>query len=542
MPKSLKQISVLLFLLFFSFLGAEIPEKALKKMPPMNQIYHPVSTTSEQAQNSFDRGLTYIFAYNHDIAFREFEKASQYDPQLAMAYWGMALALGQNINMDVTPANELKCYNYIQKAIQLSNNATLEEKAYISALATRYTNNPSEDLIPLRYRYRDAMKKVAGEYPEDLDAASMYAESILSLDPWKWWTPDGHPKEGTYEAIDVLESVLLRNPDHIGANHYYIHAWEESPFPQRALMSAHRLEWLLPESGHLLHMPCHIFLLVGDYESALKTNQKAIIQDKTYIKEFGFNSGEYPMHYLKHNLYIMTRIYMLMEDYDNAIKTAFEVTEFVKPHLQLQADFAMSFNIPLEIYLYFHKWQEILDYKIDSSYAPLVAYWHFSRGVALAALGEVESAKKEKTLFEETIPKIKPQDEIAKVSARKVMELAETLLNAALAEAENNPREYERLLKKGVEIQDRFDYDEPPAWYIPVSQMLGFAYLKQKKYAEAQTMFKTTLSKQQRNGRSLFGLYLSYKGQGKNVEAYWVEREMTAALKNSSGTLNLNDL
>lgn len=206
-----------------------------------------------------------------------------------MAYWGMALALGQNINEDVTPEREIKAYNYIQQAIKLSPKSSPNEQDYISVLAVRYTNDPKADFIPLRFLYRDAMKKLVQKYPEDLDAASMYVESILALDPWIWWTTDGKPKAGTKEAIDVLEFVLQRNPDHIGANHYYIHAWEESPFPERALMSAHRLEYLLPESGHLLHMPCHIFILVGDYESALKTNQKAIAQDRNYIENLGLH-------------------------------------------------------------------------------------------------------------------------------------------------------------------------------------------------------------------------------------------------------------
>ncbi len=530
----------LILLAIFNILSSEIPECAWKIMPPPNIIYHPVSTLNEHAQESFNRGLTYIFAFNHDIAFREFENASKFDPNLAMAYWGMALALGQNMNQDISPTNEIRCYHYIQKAVQLAPSASPEEQAYISALSSRYTDNPSADLIALRFRYRDAMKKVVDVYPEDLDAATMYAESVLNLDPWKWWTPQGMPKEGTLEAISVLESVLMRNPEHIGANHYYIHAWEESPTPERALMSAHRLEYLLPEAGHLLHMPCHIFLLVGDYESALKTNKNGIFQDRKYINEYGIDSGPYPLHYLTHNLYILTRTYMLMEDYDNAIKAAYELFQFIEPHAKSHPHLALHYFVPLQIYLYFHRWKEILDYSFDSTYPPAVAFLHFSRGVAFASLGDIPSAQREKKLMLEVKQKITPEDQIANNPANRIFDLAEIMLEASIAEAEKNS-DYTDYLKKGIEIQDTLEYDEPPGWYLPIRQTLGFTYLKQNRYQDAEKLFKTSLDKLHRNGRSLFGLYLSLKGQNRTVDAYWVEREMTTALKHASYRLTLDN-
>jgi tetratricopeptide (TPR) repeat protein len=512
-------------------LFSEIPESALQFMPPMNVIYHPVSTTNPEAQKSFDKGLTYIFAFNHDVAFLAFENAAKIDPNLAMAYWGMALALGQNMNEDVTPENEIKAYNYIQKAIQLAPNATRMEQDYISALATRYSNDPAADLVSLRFRYRDAMKKLIQAYPEDLDASTLYAESILNLDPWKWWTPEGKPKDGTMEAIDVLDSVLLRNPEHIGANHYNIHAFEESPYPQRALMSAHRLEYLLPESGHLLHMPCHIFLLVGDYNSALATNKKAIAQDKAYFQKFGMSAGHYPLHYLSHNLYLQTRIYMLMEDYENAIKTAFEVVNFVAPHLEEMPTLAYRSTIPIEVNLYFHKWDEILAYQLNSKYPPAIAYWHYSRALAYANLGDLTSAQKEKELMMQAKNEINPNDSIANNPAVNLINFIAILLDAAMAHAQKNDSASIEYLKKAVEVQNQFFYDEPPAYFTSANQLLGFSLLEQKRYQEAEMAFRKALKHLQRNGRNLFGLFLSLKGQGRTMDAYWVEREMNAALK-----------
>lgn len=524
-------------LVIYSLLAAEIPESSLKLFPPMNVIYHPVSTSNEEAQKSFDRGLTYIFAFNHDIAFNAFEYAAKIDPNLAMAYWGMALALGQNMNEDIKPQNEKRCYDYIQKALVLSSKASTNEQAYISALATRYSNDPNVDRISLRFAYRNAMKKVVQEYPEDLDAATLYAESILNLDPWKWWYK-GKANPGTYEAIDKLEFVLMRNPEHLGANHYYVHALEESPFPERALMSAHRLESLLPESGHLLHMPCHIFLLVGDYESALKTNQKAIARDRQYIQKFGMG-GNYPLHYLKHNLYVLTRTYMLMEDYPNAMQAAYELTNFINPYVESMPDLAMYLRVPLEVLLYFHRWNEILRYSQPSNYPPILAYWHYCRATAYASLNNADAAQKEKELMLQAKDRVTDEDLIANNPASKVLDLAETLLDAALAKAQIRDAESIAYLKKAVSLQEELFYDEPPAWPVPTRQLLGFALLREKEFAEAEKTFQTTLKSLQRNGRSLFGLFQSLKGQGKKIEAYWVEREMKAALKHASGSIRI---
>lgn len=526
---------LIVFLCFtISPLCSEIPASSLKYMPPMDVIYHPVSTQNSEAQKSFDRGLTYIFAFNHDIAFRLFEKAAQLDPNLAMAFWGMALALGQNINDDVTPENEIKCYNYIQQALKLAPKASPSEQNYISALSVRYTNDPKADLIPLRFKYRDAMRKLVQAYPEDLDASTLFAESILDVDPWKWWTSHGKPKEGINEAVDILESVLKRNPYHIGANHYYIHAFEESTQPERALMSAHRLERLLPESGHLLHMPCHIFMLVGDYESALKTNTKAIEQDREYMRKNGIMNGGYPLHYLPHNLYVMARIYMLMEDYPNAIKTSFELTQLIEPYLEAMPHLASRMIVPMEIYLYFHKWEEILAYNMPTENPTAQSYWHYSRAVAYIAMGDLASAEKEKELMLNYMKKLKPENTMANSTASEVMNLAEVMLEASFAQAQKKSAEYIDILKKGIKIQENLAYNEPPPWYVPVEQILGFALLEQRQYIEAEKAFKNTLNKLQRNGRALYGLWMSLKGQGRTIDAYWVEREMMAASRNMS--------
>lgn len=491
-------------------------------------IDHPVSTSNPEAQAAFNKGLTYIFAFNHDIAFREFEKASQLDPQLAMAYWGMALALGQNINTDVTPENEIRCYNYIQKALKISAPSEVERR-YIAALAVRYTNDPQADLTELRLPYKQAMEKLAQDYPDDLDLASMYAESILDLNPWKWWTVEGQPREGTFEAIDVLESVLDRDPQHIGANHYYVHALEESPYPERALLSADRLTQLLPEAGHLLHMPCHIYLLTGYYEKAVQTNTRAVQADKNYIQLYGVG-GNYPTHYLSHNYYVLARTYMLMGNYPQAIQTAHELTQFLSPFFATNPHLSRFAYVPLEVMLYFNQWDAILQYQPLSKTPITQAFWHYSRGRALVAKGDFEGALKEKEQMQEFRKQINPADEIANNPPDKVFELAEILLNGSIVKAQNKPQDYLEAIKKGITLQDTFFYDEPPGWSTQLRQVLGEALLEEKRFAEAEPLFRKALQQYQRNPRSLKGLLESLKGQGKNWDASWIQRGLNSLL------------
>lgn len=508
------------------------PESAAAYHAPdsLELIYHPVSTNKPEAQKSFDLGLTYVFAYNHDLAFKEFEKASRIDPNLAMAYWGMALALGQNINIDVTPENEKKAYEYSQKALSLLPHASAVEQAYIKALATRYTGNPSEDLVPLRFKFRDAMKQLYNDYPEDLDAACIYVESILDIDPWKYWTWDGNPREGTMEAVRILKSALEKNPLHIGANHYYIHAWEESPTPQEAIASAFRLTTVAPPTGHLLHMPCHIFMLCGYYKEAIETSKKAIAADFSYIDEYGLG-GEYPLHYLPHNLKILARAYMLTENYAMAMQTADELNKFLSPHYAKMPHLLKSRIISMEINLYFERWKELLAMPSPPLSYPLTdTYWHFSRALAYINSSDYPGFQKEKALMLAAKQQIQPNEEIANNPAANVFAIAEILLDAAEAKYSKNIPEYIAKLKAAVEKQERLEYDEPPGWYFPINSELGNAFLAEKNDQQAEESFKKGLKELQRNGRLLLGLAASLKAQNRPWDAFWVEREAKGAL------------
>src|SRR3972149_1064764 len=265
-------------------------------MSGLGEQHHPVSTKNPEAQRFFDQGLTLIFAFNHEEAVRSFKRAAELDPQLPMAYWGMALALGPNINLDVDPEREKAAYEAVQKALALSAKAPEQERAYIAALSKRYSIDPKADLKKLAVDYKNAMGELVKRYPDDLDAATLYAESMMDLRPWQLWNKNGTPVEGTEEIVTVLESVLKRNPNHIGANHYYIHSVEASPHPEIALPSAERLKTLVPAAGHLVHMPAHIYMRTGDYEAAVQANKAGAEADQAYIKSRG-GEGIYPIMY-----------------------------------------------------------------------------------------------------------------------------------------------------------------------------------------------------------------------------------------------------
>jgi len=262
----------------------------------LGDLHHPVSTHNAEAQKFFDQGLRFIYAFNHDEAARSFQHAGELDPKLAMAFWGVAEAVGPNYNDPADPDRYKHAHDAVQKAVDLSAGASPSEQAYTQALAKRFPADPNSDLKKAAEDYRDAMRELVSEFPDDLDAATLFAEAGMNLHPWGLWHPDGTPEVGTEEIVSTLESVIKRDPNHLGAIHYYIHAVEASPTPERALAGANRLATLAPGAGHIVHMPAHVYIRTGDYEAAVKTNEKAAEVDRAYIKATGVQ-GIYPMMY-----------------------------------------------------------------------------------------------------------------------------------------------------------------------------------------------------------------------------------------------------
>ncbi|HWP90799.1 MAG TPA: hypothetical protein VNN20_01175 [Thermodesulfobacteriota bacterium] len=508
----------------------------------MGDHHHPVSTTNPDAQRFFDQGLTLIYAFNHDEAVRSFKRAAELDPNLAMAYWGIALALGANINLPADPEREKAAYEAIQKAIQLSTNAPDQEKAYINALAKRYSNDPEADLNKLALDYKNAMGELSKNYPDDLDAATLYAESMMNLRPWQLWNKDGTPAEGTEEIILVLESVLDRNPDHIGANHYYIHAVEASSTPGRALPSAERLKTLAPSAGHLVHMPAHIYMRTGDYKSAVQANLEGAEADRDYIKNGGVK-GIYPLMYYSHNLHFLSVAHAMQGRYLDAKRAADQLGEHVGPHVKEMP--MLEFFMPTStlIMVRFGRWDDILaSPKPDSGMLITTAMWHFARGMAYAAADKVNEAENERTQFA-SVAKAVPGDATWDLnSASSVLNIAGMVLDARIALARGDKKSAIEILRKAAEAEDALNYAEPPGWYIPVRESLGAVLLLNGDYAEAEGVFRADLERNPRSGRSLFGLSESLKAQGKGYSSQLVQKEFETAWKNADGPLKVEDL
>ena len=505
-----------------------------------NVISHLVSTCNREAQAYFNQGLTLTYAFNHDAAYWSFKRASEIDPNLAMAYWGMALVLGPNINSPVTPDREKTAYAHIQKALELSKNATDNEQHYITALSKRYSNEESPDLKKLDQNYFDAMGNLVKTFPDDLDAATLYAESGMDLRPWQLYDPDMKPAEGTVEIVALLESVLKRDPEHLGANHYYIHAVEASSQPERALMSAERLLRLLPNSGHIIHMPSHIFILVGDYHKAILANLAAAKIDREYIELYGLY-GQYPLHYLTHVLFFISRAYALEGRYEDSLRFANELNQLYLPHFKGMETHEFIVTAPLLTKVRFHRWQEVLNEpKPSSDMLVSNVLWHYSRGLAFAALKDVSNAQAEQKEFDAARKNVPADNVYGYNLASTIFNLADLTLKGALAEAQNDIPSAIKFLQEGVAAQHRINYNEPPDWFIPIRETLGSLYLKNQQYKEAEATFRELLNQHPRDGRGLFGLFLSLKNQNRETDAFWIHQEFVKAWQYSSTPLNID--
>src|SRR6202049_2940273 len=299
----------------------------------LGDLHHPVSTHNAQAQQFFDQGLRFIFAFNHDEAARSFRHAAELDPQLAMAYWGVAEAVGPNYNDPADPDRYKQAHEAVQKALDLSQGISSSDQAYIQALAKRFPADPKSDLKKAAEDYRDAMRQLVSEFPDDLDAATLFAEAGMNLHPWGLWHQDGTPEAGTEEIVATLESVMKRDPNHLGAVDYYLHTVEASANPERALAGANKLAALAPAAGHIVHMPAHVFIRTGDYEAAVKTNEQAAGVDRAYIKASGAQ-GIYPLMYYSHNLHFIAMCAAMNGNYREARKNADLLVANVGPHVK----------------------------------------------------------------------------------------------------------------------------------------------------------------------------------------------------------------
>ena len=513
------------------------PASSPKLLPGLGDVHHPVSTKNSQAQQFFDQGLKLVFGFNHDEARKSFQRAAELDPKLAMAWWGVSLTLGPNYNLPVDLEREKAGYDAAQRAVALKPNASESERAYIDAVAVRYSNDPKADLHQLDVIYKDAMSKLAARYPDDLDAVTLYAESAMNLNPWKLWTADGKPAEGTEEIVRVLESVLKRDPDHLGANHYYIHAVEASPHPERALPSAARLEKLAPAEGHLAHMPAHIYARVGDHFASAHCNRAAIAADKKFLGETQ-EQGVYRMLYYSHNLHFLAYASCMNGNFAEAKDAAAKLVANVAPGVKAMPMLEGFLPTPIVVLFAFERWNDLLKLPApDVSFVTTNAVWHSLRGIAFANTGKTAEAEKEQKQFREVAGKIPPEqmyDMLNNVGA--VFKIHENLLAAEIDRSRHDDKAAIDLLKQSVAAEDALNYSEPPPWYPPVRPILGRVLLEDKDFAEAEKVFRADLEKHPRNARALAGLRDCLNAQGRKYEADQIDQQFHAAWKVAAAT------
>jgi tetratricopeptide (TPR) repeat protein len=512
-------------------------------LPGMGHLHHPISTKVPMAQRFFDQGLTLDYAFNHDEAVRSFKRAAELDPKSPMPWWGIALAVGPNYNIDVDAAREKEAYGAIQKARALAAGAPQNERDYVEALAARYSNNPKANFHTLAVNYRNAMHALAARYPDDPDAGTLYAESMMDLHPWQLWTAEGQPTQDTEEILRTLRGVLRRFPDHVGANHFYIHALEASHHPEQALINAERMKTLVPGAGHLVHMPAHIYERTGFYAESVKANQAAVAADRAYLQLTGDKTGVYPMMYYSHNFHFLAEAASMEGNYAIVKSAVDQLTANVTPGVKAMP--MLEWFLPMREFMLtrFNRWNEVAKLPApDPAFTLTTAFWHYARAVAFTAQGDMTQAGPERQALADAIAKQPADAMFGYTSARTVLGLALDIVDARLAAAQGDRKGSIDHWRHAVATQDGMPYDEPPDWYYPVRESLGAALVSDGRYAEAEKVFRQDLAQNPRNPRSLFGLQEALKGEHQDSDAAWVHDEFEQAWKNADTKLSLKDM
>jgi tetratricopeptide (TPR) repeat protein len=494
----------------------------IRPISGLGSHHHRITTRSPEAQRLFDQGLVLVYGFNHSQAIRFFERAAELDPNAPMPLWGIALAYGPNINdFDMDRERAKTADEYVKKAQALVLHGIERERAYIDALSKRYSSDPNADLKKLQVEYKDAMAALARRYPDDLDAQTLYAESLMDLRPWQLWTWDGVPSDVTGEAIRVLESVLNRNPLHPGANHYYIHAMEASPTPEKALASAKRLETLVPAAGHLVHMPAHIYARTGRFVASANSNAAAAAIDERFIQRTNVRRGMYPLMYYNHNVHFESYAASMAGQYARASRSADKLAANVTPYI---ADMPMlEAFIPQQYYvrLRFAKWDDLIALPAPPPSLQIATIvWHYARAIAYAAKGDLTEARAERETMSAGLAETAAATPVGVLNtAGQMFAVARALLDGRIAWAAGDGVSAIEHYKVAVNAADVLAYDEPPTWYYPVRETLGGALLATGEAAEAEQVFRDDLKHNPGNGRSLFGLWKSLDAQGKKTQA-----------------------
>lgn len=509
--------------------GGAAPADRTVLYDSLGSYSYRITTASPEAQRWFDQGLRLVYAFNHHEAQKAFREAARLDPGCAMCYWGIALTEGSNYNSPTDADREKKALAAVQEAARLAAGASPRERALIQAIAKRH--GPGAERAALDRAYADAMREVAREFPDDLEAATFFADAMMNLRPWSLWTIDGKPVPGTEELVQTLERVLARNPDHPGAIHLYIHAVEASRDPGRAEKAADRLARLIPGAGHLVHMPSHIYWRVGRYADAVAANAAAVQADQRYFTTAS-PSPIYRGLYYPHNLDFIWQSAAMRGRGADTLRAARAFADAAPPEMiKEMPDMETAPVAPLVSLVRFGRWDEVLRYPAPpAGWLYTRGVWHYARGVAFNAKGQAAEARKELGELESLMQAVPAERTIAFFfRARNMLQLAANVLAGELAAKGGDMATAERLLRAAVAEQDTHWFTEPPPWYFPVRQALGAVLLQAGRAREAEQVYREDLARNPGNGWSLFGLGQSLRAQGNVAEASRTEESFRKA-------------
>ncbi len=478
---------------------------------------YKVTTKEPMAQRFFDQGLRLAYGFNHGEAVSAFRKAQALDPRCAMCFWGEALALGPNINAPMSPEDNALALRANERARALAKNTAPRERALIAALASRYSGDNKADRKALDRNYADAMKRVATQFPNDPDIATLYAEAVMDVQPWDYWQPGGHAPKGTSgEALTALERALAKDPSHPGAIHYYIHLVEASDNPGRATPYAERLAALMPGAGHMVHMPSHIWYRIGRYRDSLAANKAAVQADEAYFARTA-PSLLYVGGYYTHNIHFVAVSAFIQGDTETALAFADKLTKAIPPTILDAAAIVHPVRVaPYFIVAEMGSPDAMLAGPAPDARHPFItAMWRYARGVALVRAAHYDDARNEAAALA-AVGKSANFDFLTQVGipAPDLVSIASDVLSARIARATGDPQGAITLLKRAAETQERLPYMEPAYWYFPIRQSLGAALLEAGQPDEAIKAFQQALIESPNNAYALFGLARAYAAAG----------------------------
>ncbi len=497
----------------------------------------PVSTQNRDAQLYINQGLNLAYAFNHAEARRAFKEAARLDPTLAMAYWGQALVLGPNINALMETNEEPNALEDLRKALSFKSTASPREQALIDALSKRYTGDPA-DRQANDQAYAAAMREVHRQFPDDLDIAMLYVESMMDLRPWGYWMRDGQPHEGTAEIVALTEDVMKRNPKHPGALHMYIHLMEAN-HAEKAEAAADALLPLMPAAGHMVHMPGHIYQRVGRYADAIRSNELAVAADEDYITQCRAQ-GLYPMGYYPHNIHFLWFAATYDGQSAKAIESARKVAAKIDDEALKTVPITAGFRVvPYLALTRFGKWDEMLKEPEPPAWsAYLRGTWHYARGLAFVAKNQLPAAEQELAKLRATLKDRSLDTPLFSPNlARQILEIGPEVLAGELAAARRQYDVAVSHLEKAVRLEDALVYTEPSEWHYPPRHALGAVLLESGRAGEAETVYWEDLRRNRNNGWALFGLAQALRAQNKKNDAALIEARFQTAWARSDVTL-----